>query len=504
MLRPEDLSFAPSDVTVYLAPAGSGKTTALMNEMAGMLEVYRPDEIAFVTFTRKGVANGIERALRAVPGLRTEDLVYFRTLHALCFRELGLKPASILTREHLKELNTLGFQVYRRDSYEQQTEDDRLLALYDARRNGAVIGGRAGDGYTEERYERLVAAYESFKKGRGLVDFQDCLLMFRDRGLPVNVKAALIDEVQDLTLLQWEVCRIAFAGCEKIRVSGDDYQSVFQYLGASPDTLIALTEKYNTVKLERSYRLPRAVYRLARGITGAMAKKVEKDYAPVKDVEGFVEYVSDKLLLARKVKQDMDNNDMAPYRWFFLFRNNCFIAEMAEALESFMIPYHTSKGFCIPKRDLGKITRYCKYRMEGYGSPEAKEKFREVFGIRSFTDSFTESGLIESPRKYVYADYVEKFGVERLNEMAGSEPFVLLATPHKVKGGEADFVAVFLDCTGKVRDNMGINMDEELRVLYVACTRARVGLYIAASKGWNGLDKLMEMVARESGLSGFT
>jgi superfamily I DNA/RNA helicase len=494
VLKPEDLSFATNDVVLYLAPAGSGKTTALMDEMTELLKVYRPDEIAFVTFTRKGVANGIERALRAVPGLTPEDLVYFKTLHALCFRELGLKHENIMTQKHLDELNeTLGFKVYRRSAYENQTDDDKLLTIYDARRNGVSAHSRTWR-YDEARYERLVSAYEALKAKHRVVDFHDCLLRFRDRGLPVGVKVALIDEVQDLTMLQWEVCKIAFSGCEKIRMSGDDYQSVFEYLGARPETLIALAKKYKTVKLERSYRLPRAVYRLARGLTALMQEKVEKDYAPVKDLEGFVEFAPDRLLLARRIRQDFEKNASLPYRWFLLFRNNCFMQEMEENLEAFTIPYHNASGFCVPKRELARITRYYNYRLAGFGSPEGKENFRRKYGVTDFNRDFTDSSLIPSERKFVYFDYAEKFGVQRLNEMAQAEPFLLLSTPHRVKGGEADFVGVFLDCTKKVRDNMVLNMDEELRVLYVACTRARIGLYIAHSKSWYGLDRILDVV----------
>jgi ATP-dependent exoDNAse (exonuclease V) beta subunit len=33
-------------------------------------------------------------------------------------------------------------------------------------------------------------------------------------------------------------------------------------------------------------------------------------------------------------------------------------------------------------------------------------------------------------------------------------------------------------------------VDEELRVLYVACTRARLGLYLVASENGRGLDDI--------------
>ena len=105
MVTPEGVRFSTDDVVVYLAAAGAGKTTALLEEMARLLETYRPDEIAFVTYTRKGVANGVERALKANPQLSVDDLVHFKTLHALCFRELGLKPENTVSQEMLGLFN---------------------------------------------------------------------------------------------------------------------------------------------------------------------------------------------------------------------------------------------------------------------------------------------------------------------------------------------------------------------------------------------------------------
>jgi superfamily I DNA/RNA helicase len=71
---------------------------------------------------------------------------------------------------------------------------------------------------------------------------------------------------------------------------------------------------------------------------------------------------------------------------------------------------------------------------------------------------------------------------------------VFASTPHRVKGGEADFAVVFLDCTRLVSENVLVNLDEELRVLYVACTRARHGLYLVPSMGRYGLDNIIELV----------
>jgi len=499
MITPETLSFNAADVVVYLAAAGSGKTTAIMDEMTKLLEVYRPDEIAFVTYTRKGVAHGIERALQANVQLSVDDLIHFKTLHALCFRELGLKYKSIITKDDMRVFNDLlGFKVSLSDAYEQQTDDDKMLTRYDAVRSGSTKGIFIHDTtYNEERYKRLIKAFEIFKSENNLVDFHDCLLQFREKSKPVNVKVAFIDEAQDLTILQWEVCQIAFSLCEKVVIAGDDYQSLFTYAGASPRTLVCLARKYKTVKLETSYRLPAAVYRFAKGITALITDKIEKDFKPAKDVEGFVEEIPDRHILARRIEKDVRANGFSPYRWYLLFRNNCFIDEMANYLEQLAIPYHTAKGFCISERELMKIKRYYNFRKKGFSSDEALRDFCEKNKIQDINDEFIESDLIPSERRYVYFDYVQKYGVDRLEEMSKAEPFLLLSTTHRVKGGEADFVAAFLDCTRKVYENRQINLDEELRVLYVACSRARFGLYLVPSIGRYGLNEVVDLVKEQ-------
>jgi superfamily I DNA/RNA helicase len=500
---PEDIKFTTDDVVVYLAAAGAGKTSAIMDEMTEILKTYRPDEIAFVTFTRKGVANGIERALQANPQLTVDDLVHFKTLHALCFRSLGLTRDSLIDAAKIAQFNKSAggerkFDVHLdREAFDHQSDDDKLLSRYDALRGGSTKGIFVHGNYNEERYVELVKAYEEFKRVNELVDFHDCLLRFREAGKPVNVKVAFIDEAQDLTLLQWEVCRIAFSSAEKVRIAGDDFQSLFTYAGASPRTLVSLARRYRTIKLETSYRLPGAVYRFSKGITRLIEDKIDKDFKPAKDMEGFVEEVVDRNLLMRRIRKDMKDNGMTPYRWYLLFRNNCFVKETAALLEQYQIPYHTARGFCIQANDLAKIKRFYDYRKQGFGTKEAFEEFCNDNNIKDINDDFTESGLIVSEKRYAYFDYVEKFNIDGLVEMANKEPFLLLSTTHRVKGGEADFVVIFLDCTRSVAENTMFNIDEELRVLYVACTRAKLGLFLAASRGKYGLDSIIDAVKEQ-------
>jgi hypothetical protein len=223
-------------------------------------------------------------------------------------------------------------------------------------------------------------------------------------------------------------------------------------------------------------------------------EKVDKDFVPVKDEEGFVKTVSDRMSLCRVVRDDFDANGYIPGRWYFLFRNNCFIDDVASMLEQYIVPYHTAKGFCVASRDIAKVRRYFNYRKVGFGSDGSKKSFMELNRIEDIEDDFTESSLIPGENRYAVKSYIDTYGVDKLSEMALGAPYLLASTPHRVKGGEADYVAVFLDCTSIVADNALLQLDEELRVLYVACTRARKGLYLVPSVGKYGLDNIVELV----------
>ncbi len=483
-------------VIITLAAAGAGKTTAAMADMEKMIKIYRPDEIAFVTYTKKGVAEGMARAVQVNSELTVDDLLYFRTLHSLCFREAGIMRKSIITAKDIQKFNAaFGFSLSSSEAFGYTSEDDKMLQRYDSIRAGSEEGVFIHSKYNELRYTRLINAYESFKKGHGLVDFYDCLLRYMEAGKPLEgVKVAYIDESQDLSLLQWRVCEKAFSAADHIRIMGDDYQSLFKYSGAAPEILIDLSKRYETVKLETSYRLPRAVYEFSRGITNLMKQKVDKDYVPATDEQGFVTFDIDRAVLVRKIRDDLDTNGYKAGRWYVLFRTNCHIASFISLLEQFIIPYHDSRGFCINVRDLTKLSRYYKFKVDGYGAPETRDNFMQKYGIESFDNDFTDSNLIPGVERYYYLDLVNKYGIKNLEEMAKSDPFLLLSTVHKVKGGEADYTAFVLDSTKLVTDNMLLNIDEELRVLYVGCTRSRKGLYIVPSKTTHGLDKLVNLV----------
>lgn len=167
-------------------------TSRLMNILGEQLVTTDSSRIAFVTFTRKGVSEGISRVLKKYPFLSYEQLPFFRTLHALCFRELKLDRRRLWGIRHEKLLNaSIGSNVHRLYDIDHATRDNQILDAYDIERSG----GRADPNIVcTPEYERLTKAYDEVKKQTGAIDFTDCLQMFVEQGKSLPVDVACIDE----------------------------------------------------------------------------------------------------------------------------------------------------------------------------------------------------------------------------------------------------------------------------------------------------------------------
>ena len=91
--------------TIYVASAGTGKTTTLMDNLTDCLEYVDPQQICFTTFTKVGAQEAIDRALDKNPDYNEKDFEAFSTLHALCYRRIPRKQ--MLTSQDYRLLSEL-------------------------------------------------------------------------------------------------------------------------------------------------------------------------------------------------------------------------------------------------------------------------------------------------------------------------------------------------------------------------------------------------------------
>ena len=91
--------------TIVLGPPGTGKTETLLNEVETRLKSSDPDKIGYFAFTQKAANEAKDRAIKKF-NFSEDDLPYFRTLHSLAFRQLGLRKENVMQPHHYKELGS--------------------------------------------------------------------------------------------------------------------------------------------------------------------------------------------------------------------------------------------------------------------------------------------------------------------------------------------------------------------------------------------------------------
>lgn len=480
-------------------------TRRLIEEVSKELETRRPEELAFVTFTRKGAEEGLRRVCSKLM-FEPEDLPYFRTLHSLTFHALNLKGTQMFGRLDQRKFNKeFGYNVNRCEvdtGKVAPTRDSLYLDFYDMERSGALTSKQLAEADIEKAYyNQIVRNYEAYKAREEKVDFFDCLIKYVENGEALPVKVAMIDEAQDITALQWRVIEKAFRKAEKIIIAGDDKQSIYAYSGARPDFLIQLSKQFPVEHLSKSYRIPYSVYKLSVAITNFIGEKTEQKAEPrMENGEGMIMQLNGLERILNFFDESCIKNDPDKTAWYILARNNCFLEEPKKVLEEALIPYWTAEGFFMGGEIMKRLKDYENFKMEGYRDPKKKEDFQRKFGIEDFTQPFTETNLFTEGRKWVYASYIEKYGLKKLEEMCKWNPQVLVSTIHHVKGGECQNCAIMLDTTRKTKGNVFENIDEELRILYVGVTRAKENLFLIDSKNGEGYDKILEVIRQENGL----
>ena len=277
------------------------------------------------------------------------------------------------------------------------------------------------------------------------------------------------------------------------------HNCIYGYSGARADVLIKLANTYPVEHLSVSYRIPQSVYRLAKAITDFIGEKTNKPFNPrIENEEGRILQLNSLDRIRNFIEEPQDDKEHTA--WYILARNNCFLARIKTILEQNLIPYWTADGFFMGGEIMRRLTDYEGFRLDGYKNAHKKEQFQRKFGIEDFSEHFTETNLFTEGRKWVYASYIEKYGLEKLKEMCKWNPQILVSTIHHVKGGEADNVAIMLDTTRRTKGNVYNDVDEELRILYVGVTRAKKNLYLIDSQNGDGYDEILEVIRQENGL----
>jgi superfamily I DNA/RNA helicase len=170
-------------------PPGTGKTTTLLNYVdQALAEGTSPREIAFLAFTRKAASEAKERAARRFNLDENEDLPYFRTLHSLSYRLLGIRDKDLMSKEHFDDLSKkINVQLHTRPHYDfgdtlsKAAEHPVLGVINLARLKKTDLRSEYNQTNIEHSWpevEYIADAYRTYKQFHGVLDYTDMLEMF--------------------------------------------------------------------------------------------------------------------------------------------------------------------------------------------------------------------------------------------------------------------------------------------------------------------------------------
>ena len=486
--------------TIVLGPPGTGKTTTLLNKVDDHLKKTDPNKIGYFAFTQKAAYEARDRAMEKF-NLSEDDLPYFRTLHSLAFRRLGIRKESVMQKHHYQDFGKkIDFPVDYMEYDDEEngiftTKSDYLRIIQLAKlRNISFERQYDLKEHTQDvEFDKLrIIAHEleRYKKEFNLIDFNDMILNFIKSDVSPKFDVVFIDEAQDLSLMQWKMAKTIWDKSGDSYVAGDDDQAIFRWAGADVDSFI--TQKGKFLNLTQSYRIPRKVHDIAMKIIGRVSNRLAKKWTP-KTHQGAVRRYA-----------DFENVDMSKGDWLVLARTKFMLNDLEDTLYQKGLYYKNKfkksyeedlyeaitdweqwrKGTTLPLDQIQRIITYMSPKnvdktQQFIMDKDARYTLQECNHKYGFcTKAIWYEALDEAPAKKV--QYIRKMRAN--GEHLNKKPRILLSTIHGVKGGEAQNVVLLTDLSLNTQRGYERNPEDENRLFYVGATRTKENLHVIEPK----------------------
>jgi DNA helicase-2/ATP-dependent DNA helicase PcrA len=505
-------------VNIILGPPGTGKTTSLLSMVeADLASGVPPDRIGYVTFTRRGAEVAIDRACKKFR-LEAAQLPYFRTLHSLCYRELGVTSGEMLVGNKFFD-----FANYARIRVTGRSwSDDGLLTGFEVGDRILFMENlaRIRQVSLREQYElsddnvpwnevvRVQQAMAAYKSRHGLLDYTDMLTEFANHGQGCGLQRLYVDEAQDLSSLQWRVVQVLSEGTEQVTVAGDDDQAIYRWAGADVEHLIRMDGSVRV--LAQSFRVPPVIQKIADGVIGGVRERRPKTWRARRSSTGAVDLhrgfddvncddawvegdpTQPVLVLARNLYVLREQVEPTLRREGVVYERNGKSSIDAKVLAA-IVTWEDLRAE--RPTTLGDVRRMYDFLSTGVGVRRGFKKLPkygddpdESVTMRDLVET---GGLLASPDK-VWHEALDKLPSEDMSYMLaarrrgeklrGGQPRVRISTIHSAKGGEARHVVLMTEMAKRTHAEMELSPDDERRVWYVGVTRAKEKLSIVSSE----------------------
>lgn len=566
-----------TDIEKVLGSAGTGKTTEVVGNPEENIDglflknkrKYGLESQMLITYTNAAVDEAVERLYEMLDVHKYVIQDRVSTIHSVCFNLLNLSKENVAGQWDMRsfcsewdikygfddngDVDMLGMvnrnsgnalmdiyqwlQSNRYDlsdydkcpvDFDEPYQTDKLLEKWEEyKEDNDVIGyGDMIDKSIEwgrNHLERMGYEYPSlddreyfkFLREKELIDKEN----IRGEGPFVDTKILYVDEVQDLTPLQWEFYLMQSLVADKVYLGGDPNQSIYSWAGADPSFF--LNERGDRRILDKTYRIPSNVWEVCHEIIKHADVRSETDIIEPAYNGGKFVFVSNPPI------EFVINEAISSGDTFVLLRANYMVETFAEHLNEYGIPHtnmssgDTWKGIedlrdALSKIDSGADT-LTGSEMRGLMQNATDDMiqyeidtgdYEDVYDIDDARmyfdiDRFTMDGYLEEVGSKGY-DGLSDTRIEAIRENIRRDfefidkENIKIGTIHSSKGKEADTVILGTDTTRTIMNEIKIDTqgtdkevsDEERRVYFVGASRSERKLILVEDMldGGNHID----------------
>ena len=493
---------------LILGPPGCGKTHRLINIVKEQIQDgVNPERIAFVSFSKKSIEEARLRSSMELE-LPHDKVPWFRTLHSIGFRWLGMKTEEIVNRY---DFNKIGIQlgmVFDNGTAAAMTDGLLPVSAKEGNKYLELIGrAKLRKISLEEQYNdsgnyninwpmlvKVDEIYAKYKSDNMKYDFTDMISLFVQQGTAPSLDVLIVDEAQDLTPLQWDQVDVLRQSVSKVWYAGDDDQAVHRWMGV--DVGLFMNACDDVEVLDQSYRVPNAAHALAQRVVSRIVDRHEKRWRPT-DREGSVTY-----------HRHWYDVDIDYGSWTIMARTNRIIQDVADSLRDSGYYFERNgrpsidpmllKGIdtwetladsiavsILAVRDLYKLVpKRGSNAVVKWGSSKSLEGIEEDTML-TYDDLVRNHGMLASkdtdPMSIVNMSLEERRYMNLILKRGEdiTKPRIRLSTIHAMKGGEDDNVILFTESAYPCVETKF--PDDEHRIFYTGITRTKENLHIIES-----------------------
>jgi DNA helicase-2/ATP-dependent DNA helicase PcrA len=361
----------------------------------------------------------------------------------------------------------------------------------------------------------IISGWIEYKKDKGILDWVDMEVLSYHYDIKIcdkngnPPKVAMFDETQDLNQLEYILMNNIIEDIDDVYIVGDFMQSIYGFKGCNPKFFID-QECDETYLLPKSYRVPSNILEYSNKLANLMSLKDDRVHKLKSASDGGKvivpkkKYTIDELMDLVMTYSKQNPNDSI----YMLFRTNGIARKAQKYLLNKNLLYKTLKSnpvfnelpvfynisYKLKNNKPLTIREY--HKIVEYLPIKKKEKNRllrddNIQRLKQFIQKYDILEVLSKSKKSDISTILNKridrkddrIILDILKEANELMPFnnIYIDTMHASKGLEADIVFVVDALTSKVVKSLkheDSGLDNELRVYYVAITRAKKAVVI--------------------------